>query len=261
MGKTDRVHRDRAKEAAHQARRRSRARLAGGLPAVRRGHVAPAGRAMHGLRHPVLSPGLPAREPDSGLERPGLQRPLADGHRTAGRDQQLPRVHRAAVPRAVRRRVRARHQQRPGDHQGDRERDHRARVRRGMDRAAPAGASHRQAHRRRRLGPGGAGRGRSAEQSRAPGHRVRARRSHRRPAAVRHSRVQDGEARPRSTSVGHGSAKASGSGPTPTSAATFPPTNCSASSTRLCWPAARRFRATCPFPDGSSPASTSRWST
>ena len=94
--------------------------------------------------------------------------------------------------------VRPRHQRRPGHHQGHRERDHRARVRRRLDRAASAGAPHRQAHRRRRLGPGGAGRGRPAEQGRPPGHRVRARGPHRRAAALRHPRVQDGEARPRS---------------------------------------------------------------
>ena len=34
----------------------------------------------------------------------------ADGGRPAARDQQLPRVHRAAVPGAVRVRLRARHQ-------------------------------------------------------------------------------------------------------------------------------------------------------
>ena len=53
----------------------------------------------------------------------------------------FPGVHRPALPGAVRRRLRARHQQRPGHHQGDRERDHRARVRRGLDRAAAARAS------------------------------------------------------------------------------------------------------------------------
>ena len=34
-------------------------------------------RALHGLRHPVLPPGLPARQPDSRLERPRLSRSLA----------------------------------------------------------------------------------------------------------------------------------------------------------------------------------------
>ena len=104
--------------------------------------------------------------------------------------------------------VRPRHQRRPGDHQGHRERDHRARVRRRLDRAASAGASHRQAHRRRRIGPGGTGRGRPVEQGRPPGHRVRARRPHRRAASLRHPRVQDGEARPRSAPLRHGGRRA-----------------------------------------------------
>ncbi len=43
-------------------------------------------RALHGLRHPVLPPGLPARQPDPRLERPGLPRPVAGGHRPAARD-------------------------------------------------------------------------------------------------------------------------------------------------------------------------------
>ena len=54
------------------------------------------------------------------------------GDRAAARDQQLPGVHRAAVPGAVRRLVRARHQRRPGHDQGDRGVDHRSRVRRGL---------------------------------------------------------------------------------------------------------------------------------
>ena len=33
--------------------------------------AAPPGRPMHGLRHPVLPPGLPAGQPHPGVERPG----------------------------------------------------------------------------------------------------------------------------------------------------------------------------------------------
>ena len=57
-----------------------------------------AGRALHGLRHPVLPPGVPARQPDPRLERPGLPGPLADRDRPAARDEQLPRVHRPLCP-------------------------------------------------------------------------------------------------------------------------------------------------------------------
>src|SRR5262249_45655670 len=44
----------------------------------RRGYD-PAGRALHGLRHPLLSPGLPGEQPDPGLERSCLPRRLAGG--------------------------------------------------------------------------------------------------------------------------------------------------------------------------------------
>ncbi len=93
----------------------------------RRAVLAGSGRALHGLRHPVLPSGLPARQPDPGLERPRLPRPLAGGDRPPARDQQLPGVHRPAVPGAVRGRLRARHQRRPGDDQVDRVGDHRSR--------------------------------------------------------------------------------------------------------------------------------------
>ena len=79
----------------------------------------------------------------------------------------------------------------------------------------------RQAHRRRRIRARWAGRRRSAEQGRTPGHRVRARRSHRRAAALRHPRVQDGEARPRSPAGDHGGGRREVPARTPTSAATF----------------------------------------
>ena len=40
-----------------------------------------AGRALHGLRHPLLSPGLPGQQPDPRLEQSGLSRPVARGAR------------------------------------------------------------------------------------------------------------------------------------------------------------------------------------
>ena len=107
-------------EAADAAGRRARARLARGLPAVSGGRAQGSGGALHGLRHPVLPSGLPARQPDPRLERSRLPRPLAGGDRSAARDEQLPGVHRPAVPGAVRGLVRARHQRRPGHDQGDR---------------------------------------------------------------------------------------------------------------------------------------------
>ena len=87
---------------------------------------------------------------------------------------------------------------------------------------AAARDAHRPARRGGRLGPGGPG-GRGAAQSRRPhGHGVRARRSHRRPAPLRHSRVQDGEAHPRSAAEPADGRRASSSARTPTSASTSP---------------------------------------
>ena len=110
------------------------ARLARGLRALRRGRHQGAGRPLHGLRHPLLPRRLPARQPHPGVERPGLPRRLARGHRAPARHQQLPRVHRAAVPGAVRGRLRARHQRGPGHHRADRVRDRRAGLGRGLGR-------------------------------------------------------------------------------------------------------------------------------
>ena len=75
-----------------------------------------------------------------------------DVDRAAARHQQLPGVHRAAVPGAVRGVVRARHQPGSGDHQAGRGRDHRQRLRRGLGGPASAGPADRQEGRRRRVG-------------------------------------------------------------------------------------------------------------
>ncbi len=105
------------------------------------------------------------------------RRRLARGRRAAARDQQLPRVHRAAVPRAVRDRLRARHQRRPGDDQAGRGGDHRPGLGDGLGR--------RRCRRRAltgrtvavdRLRPGRAGRRAAADPGRARGDRLRARR-------------------------------------------------------------------------------------
>ena len=94
-----------------------------------RGAGAP-GRALHGLRHPVLPSGLPARQSDSRLERSGLPRFVAGRDRASPSDQQLPRVHGPAVSGALRGIVRARDQQGSRHHQVDRAGDRRSRVRR-----------------------------------------------------------------------------------------------------------------------------------
>ena len=72
------------------------------------------GRAVHGLRDPVLPHrradqrhglGLPDQQPDPRVERPRLPRPVARGVDPPPPDEQLPRVHRAA---SARRRARGR---------------------------------------------------------------------------------------------------------------------------------------------------------
>ena len=85
-------------------------RTAGPAPAGRRGVAA--GPPLHGLRNPVLplrNCGLPAGQPDPRVERPGPAGPLGCGQRPPARHQQLPGVHRPAVPGAVRGGVRAVH--------------------------------------------------------------------------------------------------------------------------------------------------------
>ena len=152
------------------------------------------GHPVHGLRHPVLPQRLPARQPDPGVERPGLPRPLARRHRPAARHQQLPGVHRPAVPGAVRGGLRARHQRRPGHHQAGRGRDHRPGLGRGLGRAGAADRAHRQAGRGRRQRARPVWPRPSSSPGPATRRGLRARRPHRRAAALRHPRVQDGEA-------------------------------------------------------------------
>ena len=57
---------------------------------------------------------------------------------------------------------------------------------------------------RRRVGSGGSGRRRPAQSRRPLSNRFRTIGSHRRTAALRHTRVQDGEARPRPATCGNG---------------------------------------------------------
>ncbi len=161
------------------------------------GEGAHPGRALHGLRHPVLPHRLPAREPHPRVERPRLPRRLARRVRATARHQQLPRVHRPAVPGAVRGGLRARHQRAAGDDQADRGRDRRPRVGGGLAAAGRPRDQDRQARRGGRFRPGRP-RGRAAADARGPRrHGLRTGRPHRRPAPLRHPRVQDGEAPPR----------------------------------------------------------------
>ena len=155
------------------------------------------GRPLHGLRHPVLPPGLPAGQHHPGVERPGLARRLGGRDRAAARDQQLPGVHRPALPGAVRDRLRAGHQPGPGDDQERRGHDHRQGLGERVRAAAAARVALRPDRRGDRLRAGRAGRRPAADPGRPHRRGLRARRQDRRAAALRHPRVQDGEEAPR----------------------------------------------------------------
>ena len=134
------------------------------------------GAALHGLRRALLPEGLPAGQPDPGLERPGPARAVAAGARGTARDQQLPRVHRQAVPGAVRGGLR------PGAERRRRSRSSRSRWRsssarfdEGWVRAAAAARATRPTRGGGRLRPGRSGRGPAAHPRGPRGDRVRAR--------------------------------------------------------------------------------------
>ncbi len=173
------------------------------LPRVRRASLRrrgeAAGRALHGLRHPVLPDRLSGQQHHSRLERPRLSRRLEARDRRPALDEQLSRVHRPRLPSAVRGRVRAEHQRRSGRHQVDRARDRRI-VRGSSGYVAPQPPATRtgKSRRGRRLGSGGAGLRAAARARRPRRDGVREVRPHRRAAALRHPRLQDGEVAHRS---------------------------------------------------------------
>ena len=190
-------------------------RLERDAPAVRRRTtLRDAGRALHGLRHPVLphrrahrrhGHGLPDQQPHPGVERPRLPRPVARGVDPAPQDEQLPRVHRARLPGAVRGGVHARHQRaarsrsRPSSRRSSTGRGRRAGSRRSRRRCGPG----------KRVavvgsGPGRAWPRRSSSTGRPHRHGVRARRPHRRPAHVRHPEHEARQGRRRAPRRAHG---------------------------------------------------------
>ena len=116
--------------------------------------------------------------------------------RPAARDQQLPRVHRPAVPGAVRGGVRARDPGgRRGHDQADRERDHQPRLRGGLGRARASARGDRPGGGGGGLRAGRHGGGPAAAQGRPQRDAVRARRGHRWARAVRGAGLQDREDR------------------------------------------------------------------
>ena len=155
-----------------------------------------AGRCMDcGI--PFCHQGCPLGQHHPGVERPGLARRLGGRDRAPARDQQLPGVHRSAVPGALRDRLRAGHQPGPGDDQERRGLDHRQGLGAGQRPPPAAGVALGPHGRGDRLRPGRPGRRPAADPRRPHGRGLRARRQDRRAAALRHPRVQDGEEAPR----------------------------------------------------------------
>ena len=178
-----------------RTKRRTRARRIGRNSSSRcRRRSGRAGRALHGLRHSVLPQGLSGQQHDPGLEQPGLSRPVAGGARNAALDQQFPRIHRPHLPRAVRGLLHAQHRRQSGHDQNDRMRDRRPRLGGRLDPAVSRAEEDRQARRGGRLGSRRHGLRAAARARRPQRHAVREERPHRRAAALRHPRLQDGEA-------------------------------------------------------------------
>ena len=222
-----------------------------GLPARQGAH---AGRALHGLRHPVLPHRLPAREPHPRVERPRVPRRLA-APRASGCTRPTtspsspgrlcPAPCEAACvlginePPVTIKQIEVEIVDRAWD-EGWLAPVIVARAKTGK-RVAVVG-----------IGPGRA-RGRAAADARRPRrHRLRARRPHRRAAALRHPRVQDGEAPPRPAHRADGGRGHAVPRRTPTWARTCPVERARATATRSCSPAAPPRGATCRFPGASS---------
>ena len=139
----------------------------------------------------------------------------------------------------------------------------------GLGGAAARAAQDRQEGRGGRLRARGPGLRAAARARRPRRHAVREERPHRRPAALRHPRLQDGEVAHRPAHRADGRPRASSSASTTWSGGARrrrqrqarPATrrSCSPTSTPWCSPAAPRRRATCRCPGASSTACTSRW--
>ena len=93
------------------------------------------------------------------------------------------------------------------------------------------------------------------------GHRLRARGSHRRAAPLRDPRVQDGEARPRSTARAHGGRRRPLPHATRTSASTIPADELRREFDAIVLAGGSTIPRDLPIPGRSSSAFTSRWTT
>ena len=136
-GQGHRLPRDQARERPSGVRRRS-------ASATGRRSTCPSrpdklkkqGRALHGLRHPVLPPGLPARQPDPRLERPRLPGPAGARPSTACTPPTTSRSSPAAsAPRRARAPACSASTTTRSRIKQVEARDHRPRLRRGLGRA------------------------------------------------------------------------------------------------------------------------------
>ena len=182
-----------AARARPEGARARRARVRAAAAAAR---AAQPGRPLHGVRGAVLPPRLPAREPDPGLERSRLPRPLARGDRssctgrTTSPSSRAGSARRRARPPACSRSARAT----PSRSSRSSSRSSTAPGRRGGSCRGP----------RRRApgstvavigsGPAGLACAQQLAPARALGDRARARRGGRRARPVRRAGVQDREA-------------------------------------------------------------------
>ena len=112
MGKDHRLHGARAHPGGRAAAAGARAELSRVRADAHRRRRVEAGRALHGLRHPVLPERLSGQQRHPRLERPRLPEAVARRARRAALDEQFPRVHRPHLSGALRGSVHAQHQRR-----------------------------------------------------------------------------------------------------------------------------------------------------
>ena len=221
-----------------------------------------AGRALHGLRHPVLPHRLPAREPHPRLERPRVPRPLAATRSTGcTRPTTSPSSPAGCARRRARPRACSASTSRRSRSSRSRSRSSTARGTRAGSRRVPPTVQHRQARRGRRLRSG-----RPRRRAAAHPRRSRRRRATSAPtASAGCCATASPSSRWRSATSTAASRRwrprAPSSARTRTSATNVPVDELRASSTRSCSPAAPPRGATCRSRAASSTASTRRWST
>ncbi len=163
------------------------------IPAIRGSHPQ-SGGPLHELRHPLLSHRMPRQQPDPRLERSRLPRTLAGSRARPAFDQQFSGVHRPHLPGSLRSRLHAQHRGGAGNDQDHRMRDRRSGLAGRLGTAGAGFGEDRQKSCRRRLRPGGPRRSPATRARRTCGPRIRETPQARRPAALRHSRLQDGKA-------------------------------------------------------------------